>query len=98
MDNYHVVYQDNSWRVKGVNKSLVFETKKIAVDEAKRIAQEKDRSVVIHTQDGRISEVVTNGKRYAKGQRILSAHGKRRLKGDNVRNSIANAMANRSKK
>lgn len=98
MDNYHVVYQENTWKVKGANKILPFETKKSAVEKAKKIAQEENLSVVIHTQDGRISEVVSNGRRYAKGHKIQSANVKRRLRGKNVRNSIAIAMSERDKK
>lgn len=98
MDNYHVVYQENAWNVRGANKILPFETKKSAVENAKKIAQQENRSVVIHTQDGRISDVVTNGRRYAKGHKIQSANVKRRLRGKNVRNSIAIAMSERDKK
>ena len=95
MENYHVVYQEDTWKVKGENKVLLFDTKKSAVENAKKIAQQENRSVVIHTQDGRISDVVTNGRRYAKGHKIQSANVKRKL---NVRNSIAAAMSERKKK
>ena len=97
MENYHVVYQGKGWEVLGAEKNLTFDTKRSAVIKAKRIAHQEGKSVVIHTQDGKISAVVSNGRRFAKGQRICSANVKRRLKAKNVRNSIAIAMAERSK-
>ncbi|MEQ9168550.1 MAG: DUF2188 domain-containing protein [Fulvivirga sp.] len=97
MENYHVVYQDKGWEVLGADRNLTFDTKKSAVIQAKIIALQEGRSVVIHTQDGKISRVVSNGRRFAKGRRIRSANVKRKLRGKNVRNSIAIAMSERSK-
>jgi hypothetical protein len=95
MENYHVVYQSNGWEIIGVDQPLIFDTKKSAIEKARKIAQAENKSIVIHTQDGRISSVVSNGRRFAKGRRIRSANVKRRLKGKNVRNSIAIAMSER---
>lgn len=97
MENYHVVYQGNGWEVRGSDKNLIFDTKKTAVEKARKIAQLEGRSVVIHTQDGKISSVVSNGRRFAKGRKLKSANVKRRLKGKNIRNSIAIAMSEREK-
>lgn len=95
MENYHVVFDKDSWQIKGAEKTLLFDTKRDAVEVAKRIAQEKNRSVIIHTQDGRISSVVSNGGNFAKGHKIQSANVKRRLENKSVRNSIAYAMSER---
>jgi hypothetical protein len=97
MENYHVVYQDKGWEVMGADKNLTFDTKQSAVVQAKRIALQEGKSVVIHTQDGKISSVVSNGRRFAKGQRIRSANVKGRLRAKNIRHSIAIAMSERGK-
>lgn len=97
MENYHVVYKGNGWEVKGSGNNQTYETKKTAIEEAKKIALSESRSVVIHTQDGKISSVISNGRRYAKGHKLKIANVKRRLNGGNVRNSIAVAMSERKK-
>lgn len=97
MDNYHVVYQDQGWEVLGAKSKLSFDTKKSAIVQARIIALKEGKSVVIHTQDGKISAVVSNGRRFAKGRKIRSANVKRRLRTKKVRNSIAIAMSERSK-
>lgn len=96
MENYHVVYQNEGWEILGSEKHHSFDTKKSAVVQARKIALREGKSVVIHTQDGKISAVISNGRRFAKGQKILSAQVKRRLGAKKVRNSIAIAMSERS--
>lgn len=95
MDNFHIVFKDNAWQIKGTDKPLKFDTKKGAVAKARKIAQIEGKSIIIHTQDGNISSVVSNGKRFAKNQKIRSANVKRRLSSKSIRKSIAKAMSER---
>ena len=39
MENYHVVYQSNGWEIIGVDPPLIFDTKKSAIEKARKIAQ-----------------------------------------------------------
>lgn len=62
---YHVVKQDDQWKVKGENaqrSSANFDTKNAAVERAKELAKSQPLGqVVIHKQDGEIQTEYTYG-------------------------------------
>ncbi|MEL6537617.1 MAG: DUF2188 domain-containing protein [Bacteroidota bacterium] len=95
MKNYHIKAHKDGWEVEGEKESKVYTNQEEALTHAKKLAQEEDRSVIIHDQSGKITSVIDNGGHYAKGKKIKSAPVKSSLDEDKVRVAIARAMEKR---
>ncbi|MBW1616182.1 MAG: DUF2188 domain-containing protein [Deltaproteobacteria bacterium] len=80
---YRVIPNENGWTIQGSPTNEKYKTKKNAVLVAKKIAFKKNKPLIIHSKDGRVTQVS-----YQKN-RIRSSHIKKRLNPKLVRNTIA---------
>jgi len=95
MANYHVVAVDNGWKIVGAKTGNIFRTKKNATMMAKKFARSENKSVVLHSKEGKVIEVISYDTELSSGK-LLSANVKHRLSRENVRNSIAEVISERT--
>lgn len=94
MENYHVVFNEKGWEIVGSMPNRTFKTQKEAVQTAREYASKKKNSVIVHSKDGKVLDVISFDMKLSKGE-LLSANVKHRLSDKSVRNSIAEALSER---
>jgi intein/homing endonuclease len=89
MSNYKVIPYKDGWEIVDSGNQfgrLVYQTKRIALVEARKLARKNNKPLIILGKDGKVSEAIP-----AK-MHIKSANVKHNFSNKEVRNSIAEAM------
>lgn len=94
MANYHVVLREKGWRIVGAKTANIFRTKRDAVLAARKFARLEKKSIIIHSKEGKVTEVISFDTKKLE-HKLLSAKVKHRLNSELVRNSIAEVISER---
>ena len=94
MENYHVVLAEKGWEIVGAATPILFKTQKDAIEKAREYASKKKNSVIVHSKEGKVLDVISFDVKISKGE-LLTANVKHRLSDKKVRNAIAEVLSER---